>query len=236
MRILVVEDDFYNRSMVAHLMRTEGHEVDEVDNPTGALHLIERQPPQLILLDVNFGPKHITGFDFYQDLKKRQIDIPVIFMTTRDELEDKLTGFGLGADDYITKPFLVAEMAARVRSVLNRTYKREMNEGQQRLRFEGIELDVANLEVFVAERRPISLTPTEMRLLRHLMQRAEQVVAREDLLMAVWGDNYPGESNIVDSYIRKLRRKLEADPEHPLYIRTVRGAGYKFSTKQAAHP
>lgn len=231
MRVLVVEDDFYNRSMVVHLMRTEGHEVEEVDNPRGALHLIERQPPQLILLDVNFGPKYMTGFDFYQDLKKRQIDIPIIFMTSRDELEDKLTGFGMGADDYITKPYAPAEVAARVKSVLHRAYKRDLSETNQRLRFTDIELDIANLQVQITGRQPISLTPTEMKLLRYLMQHAEQVVPREDLLASVWGDNYPGESNIVDSYIRKLRRKMEAHANKPTYIRTVRGSGYKFSTK-----
>ena len=231
MRILVIEDDFYNRSMVSHLMRTEGHEVEEVDNPRGALHLIERQPPQLLLLDVNFGNKYMSGFEFYQDLKKRQIDIPVIFMTSRDELEDKLTGFGMGADDYITKPYAPAEVAARVKSLLHRTYKRDMTETQQRLRFATIELDIANLQVVIEGRPAINLTPTEMKLLRHLMQHAEQVVEREDLLSAVWGDNYPGESNIVDSYIRKLRRKLERDANKPTYIRTVRGSGYKFSIK-----
>ncbi len=231
MHILVVEDDFYNRSMVAHLMRTEGHEVEEVDNPRGALQMVERRAPHLILLDVNFGPKHMNGFAFFEELKRRQIDVPVIFMTSRDELEDKLEGFNMGADDYITKPYAPAEVAARVKSVLHRTYKRAMSQAKPQWRFEGIELDVPNLLVTVKGRRPANLAPTELKLLMHLMQHAEQVVTRDDLLATVWGDEFPGASNIVDSYIRKLRRKIETDPANPLYIRTVRGAGYKFSTK-----
>lgn len=231
MHILVVEDDFYNRSMVAHLMRTEGHEVEEVDNPRGAMQMVERRQPHLILLDVNFGPKHMDGFQFFQELQRRQIDVPVIFMTSRDELEDKLVGFNLGADDYITKPYAPAEVAARVKSVLHRTYKRAMAETKQQWRFDGIELDATNLQVLVKGRRPQTLAPTEMKLLMHLMQHAEQVVERSDLLAAVWGEDFPGASNIVDSYIRKLRRKIESDPANPSFIRTVRGSGYKFSTK-----
>ncbi|MBA3825867.1 MAG: response regulator transcription factor [Ktedonobacterales bacterium] len=232
MNILIVEDDFYNRMMVAHLMRNEGHTVQEVDNPEGAFEMIQRSPPHLILLDVNFGPKHLTGFQFFERLKKKEVDVPVIFMTTRADLEDKLEGFKIGADDYITKPYAPAEVAARVKSVLVRVYKRTGLEQQQRLRYDTVELDVAALQVHIAGRKPIDLTKTEMRMLMHLMQRAEQVVPREDLLNAVWHDDFYGDSNIVDSYIRKLRRKLEADPANPTLIRTVRGSGYKFSTKK----
>ncbi len=159
------------------------------------------------------------------------MEIPVIFMTSRDELEDKLKGFDLGADDYITKPFMPAEVAARVRSVLNRVYTRGMTDARQNLRVGPVDLDVGELLVQIPGHRPISLTPTEMKLLMHLMHHAEQVIPRDDLLYAVWGEHYAGESNIVDSYIRKLRRKIESDPANPRFIRTVRGSGYKFSTK-----
>jgi DNA-binding response OmpR family regulator len=233
MHVLIVEDDFYNRSMVAHLMRTEGHEVEEVDNPRGALEMVERRVPHLILLDVNFGAKHMNGFEFFEEIQRRQIEVPVIFMTSRDELEDKLTGFNLGADDYITKPYAPAEVAARVKSVLFRTYKRNVQTAKSQWRFDTIELDVPNLVVQVKGRsKPSPLTPIEMKLLMYLMQRVEHVVAREDLLTAVWGDGY--ESNIVDSYIRKLRRKIEVDAANPQFIRTVRGAGYKFTAKAQA--
>jgi len=230
-RILLVEDDTYNRKMVEFLMKNEGYEVDEVDNPQGALQLLERHTPHLILLDINFGNKHVNGFELYDEIRKRYQEIPVIFVTSRSELEDKLKGLEMGADDYITKPYAPAEVVARVRRVLHRVYKRSSSQQQGNFRFEGIELNVVDLCVTLPNHKPISLTPTEMKLLMHLMQNADQVVSRDDLLTTVWGDNYPGESNIVDSYIRKLRRKIERDPANPHFIRTARGYGYKFSVK-----
>ena len=231
MRILVVEDDTYNRKMVEFLMKSEGYDVDEVDNPQGALQMLDRRLPHLILLDINFGNKHLNGFELYQEIRKRQQDIPVIFVTSRSDLDDKLRGLDMGADDYITKPYAPAEVVARVRRVLDRVYKHKAQPAQQQLRFDGIELSIPDLCVRIPGRHQIDLTPTEMKLLMHLMQNDEQVVSRDDLLTNVWGDNYPGESNIVDSYIRKLRRKIETDPANPHFIRTARGYGYKFSTK-----
>jgi DNA-binding response OmpR family regulator len=230
-RILVVEDDSYNRKMVEYLMKSEGYEVDEVDNPRGALTIIDRRMPDLILLDINFGPKHVDGFDLFQQIRERNQEIPIIFVTSRNDLDDKLHGLDIGADDYITKPYAPAEVVARVRRVLHRVY-RHVPQTMQHLRFDGIELRVADLTVEIPNRRPILLTPTEMKLLKCLMQHAESVVSRDDLIMTVWGDDYPGESNIVDSYIRKLRRKIEPSPSQPRFIRTARGTGYKFSTKQ----
>jgi DNA-binding response OmpR family regulator len=230
-RILVVEDEKYNRKIIEILMRDEGFEVDAVDNPAGALQMIDRTTPQLILLDINFGPKQPDGFVLYQKLREKHPDIPVIFITSRGDLDDKLRGLDMGADDYITKPFAGAEVVARVKRVLHRVYQSQMPSQQQRLRFEGIELNIPELSVLIPSKRPISLTPTELKMMMCLMQHADQVVSRSDLLAAVWGDDYPGESNIVDSYIRKLRRKIEAEPSKPHFLRTVRGFGYKFSVK-----
>lgn len=232
MRILVVEDDNFNSKMVEYLMQSEGHEVDTIDNPVGALTLIERRRPHLILLDINFDSRHkLNGFDLYEQLKQKHVDIPVIFVTSRDDLDDKLRGFALGADDYITKPYAPAEVVARVRRVLHRVYNTPAASTQQQLRFRGIELNVSELSVLIDDKRSVALTKTEMKLLMHLMLHADQVVTRDDLLVTVWGENYPGESNIVDSYIRKLRIKVEQDPAQPQYIKTARGMGYKFSTK-----
>jgi two-component system alkaline phosphatase synthesis response regulator PhoP len=235
MRILVVEDDKHNRKMVEFLMRSEGYDVDEVDNPQGALQIITRRMPDLILLDINFGPRQLDGFELYSHIREINAEIPVIFVTSSNDLDDKLRGLDIGADDYITKPYAPAEVVARVKRVLHRVYRQTTPTSQQ-LRFEGIELNIADLCVYLPGRHPILLTPTEMRLLMHLMQHAEQVVSRENLLTAVWGENYPGESNIVDSYIRKLRRKVEPDSSQPNFIRTVRGYGYKFSTKPGNEP
>jgi len=231
MRILVVEDETYNRKMVEYLMKSEGYDVDEVDNPQGALQMMDRRMPDLILLDINFGPKNLNGFELFSRIRDKYAEVPIIFVTSRHDLDDRLRGLNLGADDYILKPYAPAEVVARVRGVLHRVYRRTPTQQQQVLHFDGIELNVADLCVTLPNRKPILLTPTEMKLLMYLMQHAEQIVPRDTLLAAVWGDNYPGESNIVDSFVRKLRIKIELSPAKPYFIRTARGAGYKFSTR-----
>ncbi len=227
-RILVVEDEMYNRMMVEILMQKEGYEVDAVDNPEGALRMIERRTPDLVLLDINFGPRQEDGFTVFHKLHEKHPDLPVIFITSRGEIEDRVRGLDMGADDYITKPYAPAEVVSRVRRVLHRTYRHHAPAQQQHYRFDGIELSVGELSVQISGKRPITLTPTELKMMMYMMSHANQVVTRDDLLAAVWGDGYPGESNIVDSYIRKLRRKIESEPASPRFLRTVRGYGYKF--------
>jgi DNA-binding response OmpR family regulator len=211
--------------MMQFLLTEQGYEVETVDNARGALALIERQPPDLLLLDVNLP--HLSGFDFYQKLRDLDHDIPVIFVTAKGELEDRIQGLNMGADDYICKPFQPAELTARVHAVLRRYHKAISGE-RQHMRAGNIEIDVAALQVHLPDRKAISLTPTEMKLLLQLAQRASQTVSREELMEHVWGESYVGESNIVDVYIRRLRRKIERDPANPAIIQSARGVGYKF--------
>ncbi len=229
MTILLVDDEPINSKLMQFILSEEGYEVSSVDNPRGALAMIQRQLPDLILLDV--GMPYMNGFDFYQRLRDEQYDVPVIFVTARGELEDKLKGLNLGADDYIVKPFAPAELLARVQAVLRRYRKAQAETSGQVLRVGQFEFHIADLQLCLPDKSNVLLTPKEMKIMVTLAGRVGHVFRREELLDAIWGENYPGESNIVDVYIRRLRRKIERDPANPQYIQSARGVGYKFVGK-----
>ncbi len=228
LRILVVDDDHFGSRMVQFLLTEQGYQVDTVDNARGALAMIEREPPDLMLLDVNLP--QLSGFEIYQRLRENNYDIPAIFVTAKDELEDRLQGLRMGADDYICKPFQPAELTARVEAVLRR-YRKASGGERPQIRSGELDIDVAALQVTLPDKRTIRLTPTEMKLMLQLAQRPGEIVTREELMHSVWGENYVGESNIVDVYIRRLRRKVERDPANPSIIQSTRGVGYKYSGK-----
>lgn len=225
MRILVVDDDFSGSRLMQFLLTEQGYMVDMVDNAQGALALIDRQPPDLILLDVNLP--QLNGFEIYQRLRERNWDSPVIFVTAKDELENRLQGLRMGADDYICKPFQPAELQARVEAVLRRYRKGRQTIELQRFRVGSLDIDVAELQVTVDGRSTRQLTRTEMKLLLQLAHRPGQVLSREELMNNVWDDS--GGSNTVDVYIRRLRRKLEAEPSNPALIQSIRGVGYRLA-------
>lgn len=224
MRILVVDDDPLGSRMVHFLLTEQGYTVDMTDSARGAVAMLESHVPDLILLDVNLP--HLSGFDFCKRLRDDGFEMPVIFVTAKGELEDRLQGLRIGADDYICKPFQPAELTARVEAVLRR-YRRTRGDGAV-IQTQSIEIDAVGLRVNVPGRRPVALTPTEMKVLVQLAQRPGETVEREEVMANVWGDAYVGESNIVDVYVRRLRRKLERDPAHPELIHSARGVGYKF--------
>lgn len=224
MRILVVDDDPLGSRMVHFLLTEQGYTVDMTDSARGAVALLESHVPDLILLDVNLP--HLSGFDFCKRLRDDGYEMPVIFVTAKGELEDRLEGLRIGADDYICKPFQPAELSARVEAVLRR-YRRTRGDGAI-IQTQSIEIDAVGLRVNLPGRRPVALTPTEMKVLVQLAQRPGETVEREEVMANVWGDAYIGESNIVDVYVRRLRRKLERDPAHPELIHSARGVGYKF--------
>ncbi len=229
MNILVVEDEPYGNKMLNFILTEEGYHVDSVDNPRGAIAMIEKRLPDLILLDV--GLPQMNGFDLYRRLREHQYEIPVIFVTASAELEDRLQGLRMGADDYIVKPFAPAELVARVQAVLRRYHKANAQAGGQALKVGGFEINVAELQVTLPDRRTVLLTPREMRVLFTLAARAGQVVRREDLVELIWGEDYDGDHNIVDVYMRRLRLKMERDPANPQYLQSARGLGYRFVGK-----
>ena len=225
MYILVVDDDQFANTLVQFVLNKEGYEVETTDNPRGALHMIQKRVPDLLIIDVMMP--YLNGFEFATHLKEEGYDIPIIFMTAQDTLESKLQGFNIGADDYICKPFNHQELVARVQAVIRRV-KHNNKHGSSSIRNGRFELFPGELKVVNAENVAITLTPTEMQVLRVLMSSSGQVVDRDRLMSEVWNDS-ESNSNIADVYIRRLRRKLEEDVNSPLHIISVRGIGYKFS-------
>ncbi len=227
MYILVVDDDQFANSLVQFVLSKEGYEVQTTDNPRGALQMIQKREPDLLIIDVMMP--YITGFEFASRLREEGYDVPIIFMTAQDGIESKLQGFNIGADDYICKPFNHQELVARVQAVMRRV-KQSGKVGNTSVRSGQFELFPGELKVVVSGDTSITLTPTEMQVLRVFMVSAGQVVDRDQLLSEVWNDS-ENNSNIVDVYIRRLRLKLEEDADRPQHIISVRGIGYKFVGK-----
>jgi DNA-binding response OmpR family regulator len=225
--ILVVDDDQFANSLVHFVLSKEGYEVETTDNPRGALQMIQKREPDLLIIDVMMP--YINGFEFSIKLRSEGYETPLIFMTAQDGIESKLHGFNIGADDYICKPFNHQELVARVHAVMRRV-KNNGKAGIANIRCGQIELFPGELKVLMPGHAPIALTPTEMYVLRVLMASPSQVVDRDRLLSEVWNDN-ESNSNIVDVYIRRLRIKLEEDADRPQHIISVRGIGYKFLNK-----
>jgi len=225
--ILVVDDNQFGNALVQFVLSKEGFEVETLDNPRLAMQMIQKRQPDLLILDV--AMPYMNGFDFSKKLRAEGYDIPIFFMTAKDSIEDKLYGFGIGADDYICKPFNHQELVARVLAVMRRI-KKSSSVGNDSIRSGPFELFPAELKVATPERSTIFLTPKEMQVLRMLMVQPGQVVTRESLLSEIWNED-ESSSNIVDVYIRRLRRKLEHHADKPEHILSIRGIGYKFVEK-----
>jgi DNA-binding response OmpR family regulator len=225
--ILVIDDNPFENALVQFTLTKEGYDVETTDNPRGAMQMIQRREPDLLLLDVTMP--YLNGFEFSEKLRAEGYEIPLIFTTAQDTLESKLQGFHIGADDYICKPYNHQELVARVQAVLRRIKKQSVP-GNHSLRAGQVELFPAELKVALPGRPTIDLTHTEMQVLRVLMASAGLAVDRNKLLASVWNED-GNSSNIVDVYIRRLRKKLEEDLLKPQYILSVRGIGYKFVGK-----
>ena len=227
MYILVVDDEPIANALVKFVLDKEGYDVETADNPRAAMQLIEKREPDLLLLDVRMP--YLNGFEFSLKLREEGYDTPLIFMTAQDTVESKVQGFRLGADDYICKPYHPQELVARVHALMRRV-KQNSQIGMPSIRVGRIELFPADLKVVVDDSTTYTLTHTEMMVLRVLMSHAEHSVSRDQLLTEVWDDE-ENNSNIVDVYIRRLRTKLEPNPNKPRHILSIRGIGYKFTGK-----
>jgi two-component system OmpR family response regulator len=217
-RLLVVDDEATILELLAGSLRFAGFDVATAATGAQALRAAAASHPDLILLDVMMP--HGDGFEVARRIRAGGPDVPVIFLTARDRVSDRVTGFDLGADDYVTKPFSLDEVLARVRAVLRRT--RQDGPGS-RLRVGDLELDDEVHEVRRAG-SVVSLTPTEYRLLRFLMVNAGRVVSKGQILDAVWEYNPAGDGSVVEPCVSYLRRKV--DQAEPRLIHTVRGFGY----------
>lgn len=228
-KILIVDDEHEIADLVALYLENENFEVYKFYNPLEALACIEREPVDLAILDVMMP--EVDGLTLCRKIREKY-NYPVIMLTAKGEETDKITGLTLGADDYITKPFLPLELVARVKAQLRR-YKR-YNTGSEAenevLVHSGLVLNISTHECTLNE-RPLSLTPTEFAILRILCQKKGSVVSAEELFHEIWGDEYYSKgNNTITVHIRHLREKMGDSFEKPKYIKTVWGCGYKIES------
>jgi two-component system, OmpR family, response regulator len=217
-RVLVVDDEQSITDLVATALRYEGFEVEVAAAGRAALKAATSFRPHLIVLDVLLPD--LDGFEVQRRLAADRLRVPILFLTAREATEDKVRGLTLGADDYVTKPFSLEELVARVRAVLRRTGESEP--GSQ-LVFADLELDEETHEVW-RDRRLIELSPTEFNLLRYLLLNARRVVSKAQIIDHVWRYDFNGDPRLVETYISYLRKKV--DFKEPKLIHTVRGVGY----------
>jgi two-component system response regulator RegX3 len=224
-RILIVEDEPGLAESVRYALETEGFEVTVADTGVSGLDLARRSAPDLVLLDLMLP--EMSGLDVCR-LIRSSSDVPIIMLTAKDSEADKVTGLELGADDYMTKPFSMRELLARVRAHLRRASKSGvLAESNEVLRGGPIELDI-DAHVTRVSGDEIELRPKEFELLESLMRRKNRLAARHTLIDEVWGPSYFGDTKTLDVHIKRLREKLEENSSQPRHIVTVRGLGYKF--------
>jgi two-component system, OmpR family, response regulator RegX3 len=222
--ILLVDDDAPLRDMLTRSFTREGHLITAVASGGEALDRAEGGSYDIVLLDVALGPGP-SGHDVCRTLRSRRNMVPIIMLTALDSEADIVLGLEAGADDYVTKPFGLAELRSRIRAVLRRAGTRAM--GDEVLMVGPIGLDRAQREVTIGG-QPVKLTFSEFELLDALMADPGRLLNRQELLRAIWGDSAYRDPRAIDVHIRHLREKLEPEPEKPRYILTVRGAGYRL--------
>jgi DNA-binding response OmpR family regulator len=225
-KILVVDDKKELRDLLKQYLNQEGFEVATAMNGQQALFVAREQKPDLIVLDLMMP--EMGGYEFLRAYS-READTPTIILTAKTEENDKVLGLELGADDYVTKPFSMRELTARVRAVLRRVEKQAVE--QEILRAADITLDRSGRVVWVADRQ-VDLTPSEFDLLATLMATPGRAFSRLELLDRLQGAAFEGYERTIDVHIRNLRAKIEPDDAHPRYIETVYGVGYRFAPQR----
>lgn len=230
-KILVVEDELSLRESLAYNLKKDGYTVEMAADGRAGLEAARRLKPDLIVLDIMLP--EIDGFEVARVLRK-EMTTAILMLTARDEEIDRVVGLEVGADDYLTKPFSMRELLARVKAQLRRTrlIREEMEKdgalpAHERLAFDRLVIDQTRREVTL-DNTPIQLKPKEYELLLFLAQHRGQMLSREFILERVWGWDYIGDSRTVDVHVRWLRQKIEADASKPERIITVRGGGYRF--------
>jgi two-component system alkaline phosphatase synthesis response regulator PhoP len=223
--ILLVEDEPGLVLTLSDRLRSEGHTVDALYDGTHAVERATQTRYGLIILDVMLPGK--GGFEICQELRKLGCNTPILMLTARTQMADKVKGLKIGADDYLTKPFEMAELLARVEALLRRG-KGTASEGPDFYEFGPLRIDMRRTEV-MRDGIPASLSTKEFQLLRYLLEHRGRTLTREELLKEVWGYSSAPSTRTVDVHVAWLRQKLENDPKQPKYIITVHGQGYKFA-------
>ena len=227
-KLLVVDDEPNIRELLSTSLRFAGFEVVSAGNGREALAAVEAHAPDLAVLDVMLPD--MDGFTVTRRLRAAGKHFPVLFLTAKDDTEDKVTGLTVGGDDYVTKPFSLDEVVARIRAVLRRTQPM-LEDDEAVIRVDDLELDDDAHEVRRGG-KVIELSPTEFKLLRYLMLNPNRVLSKAQILDHVWEYDFNGDASIVESYISYLRRKVDIDPDAPALIQTKRGVGYVLRTAE----
>ena len=222
-RVLVVEDEPALRMTLNDRLTSEGYAVETVGDGESAIERGAAGSHDAIVLDVML-PK-VNGFDVCRELRRRGVDTPILMLTARGELVDKVVGLKLGADDYLTKPFEAVELVARLEALLRRRGRRP---GSESFRFGDVAVDFRKAEVTRAG-KPVELSAREFTLLRHFIEHRGATLSRDELLSNVWGYDEMPITRTVDVHVAGLRQKIESNPRRPVYIVTVHGLGYKFT-------
>ena len=228
-KILIVEDELTLQETLAYNLKHQGYVVETTNNGLEAIQKAKEIQPDLILLDIM-----LPGMDGFEVCRviRRDMNVPILMLTARDDEIDRVVGLEVGADDYLTKPFSMRELIARIKALLRRVrMMKDMNTAslgaQEKYEFDGLAIDEIRREV-TKEGTPIDLKPKEYDLLLYLAQHKGQVLSREHILEKVWGWDYFGDSRTVDVHVRWLREKIEKNPAEPERIITIRSAGYRF--------
>ena len=223
--ILIVEDEPSMQMGLRDNLEYEGYEVDLADDGELALEKILTNKYSLVLLDVML-PK-LSGFDICKTARKKGVAVPIILLTARGEEIDKVLGLEFGADDYITKPFSLRELLARIRAVLRRSPALEKAATEERVQIGNLDINFTSFEGFV-NGNEVKMSHKEVEILNYLWKNKNQIVSRDDLLDNIWGMEYQPTSRTIDNFILKLRQKIEVDPNHAKVILTVHGVGYRL--------
>ena len=222
-KILVVEDEAGMRDPLVYLLRSEGYEVIEAEDGESAVSIFNKEGADLVLLDLMI-PK-LNGKDVCKDLRATS-DVPIIMLTAKDTEIDKVIGFEIGADDYVTKPYSKNELLARMKAVLRRSVgPREAENGM--LEAGPIRMDIERHTVFFNDVK-VNMPLKEFELLELLLENRNRVLTRGQIIDRVWGSNYFGDTKTLDVHIKRLRSKIEEDPSRPVHLLTVRSLGYKY--------
>lgn len=225
-RILIVEDEDTLREALKYNLQREGYEVTTAADGLAAIETARTAAPDIVILDIMLPG--LDGFEVCRRLRS-QSTVPILMLTAKDEEIDKVLGLEIGADDYMTKPFSMRELKARIRAMLRRAGMQDGTPSKVRnlIRVGPLCIDIEKRSVALGD-RPVALKPKEFDLLAYLAQRPGRVFTREELLDRVWGYEWAGDTRTVDVHIRWLREKIEVDPSRPSLILTVRGVGYKI--------
>jgi len=224
-RVLVVDDEKLIVKGIRFSLEQDGMEVDCAYDGEEALKMVTDQEYDVVLLDVML-PK-LTGFEVCQQIREFS-NVPIIMLTAKGDDMDKILGLEYGADDYITKPFNILEVKARIKAIMRRSAQKESRKESHKMLVSGdMKVDCESRRVYIAGRE-VNLTAKEFDLLEILLNHPDKVYSRENLLKTIWGADYPGDARTVDVHVRRLREKVESNPSEPVYIHTKWGVGYYF--------